>query len=81
MPTGGAPATTDARDLELAVPGLFTASLAPLSNHWACCRASRAITDTLTFHDLSKPAYRACVSCHAAVHGSPRDPILLQENA
>jgi DmsE family decaheme c-type cytochrome len=36
-------------------------------------------TNTPTFHDLSKPAYRACVSCHAAVHGSQRDPKLFQE--
>jgi len=36
-------------------------------------------TNTPTFHDLSKPAYRACVSCHAAVHGSQRDRNLFQE--
>ena len=36
-------------------------------------------TNTPTFHDLSKPAYRACVNCHAAVHGSQRDPKLFQE--
>lgn len=31
------------------------------------------------FHDLSKPRYRNCVSCHVAVHGSNRDPRLLDE--
>jgi len=36
-------------------------------------------TNTPTFHDLSRPGYRACVSCHAAVHGSQRDPKLFQE--
>ncbi len=36
-------------------------------------------TDTPTFHDLSSPTYRACVSCHSAVHGSQRDPKLFQE--
>jgi DmsE family decaheme c-type cytochrome len=36
-------------------------------------------TDTPAFHDLSKPTYRDCVSCHAAVHGSQRDPKLFQE--
>ena len=36
-------------------------------------------TNTPTFHDLSQPKYRACASCHAAVHGSQRDPKLFQE--
>ncbi len=36
-------------------------------------------TNTPTFHDLSQPKFRACVSCHAAVHGSQRDPKLFQE--
>jgi DmsE family decaheme c-type cytochrome len=36
-------------------------------------------TDTPKFHDLSRPGYRACVTCHAAVHGSQRDPKLFQE--
>ena len=35
--------------------------------------------DIPRLHDLSKPAFRACVSCHAAVHGSQRDPMLFQE--
>jgi DmsE family decaheme c-type cytochrome len=36
-------------------------------------------TNTPTFHDLSKPTYRQCETCHAAVHGSQRDPRLFQE--
>ncbi len=35
--------------------------------------------DTPAFHDLSKPAFRGCVNCHAAVHGSQRDPMLLHK--
>jgi DmsE family decaheme c-type cytochrome len=35
--------------------------------------------DTPSFHDLTKPLYRACVSCHAAVHGSQRDSDLFNE--
>lgn len=31
------------------------------------------------FHDLSNARYRKCMSCHAAVHGSNRDPRLLGE--
>jgi DmsE family decaheme c-type cytochrome len=36
-------------------------------------------TNTPTFHDLSRPTYRQCETCHAAVHGSQRDPHLFQE--
>jgi DmsE family decaheme c-type cytochrome len=31
------------------------------------------------FHDLSQARYRACQTCHAAVHGSNRDPRLIEE--
>lgn len=31
------------------------------------------------FHDLSQARYRACQTCHAAVHGSNRDPRLIDE--
>lgn len=31
------------------------------------------------FHDLSKPRFQNCVACHAAIHGSNRDPNLLDE--
>lgn len=31
------------------------------------------------FHDLSKPRFQNCVTCHAAIHGSNRDPNLLDE--
>lgn len=31
------------------------------------------------FHDLSQARYRACQTCHTAVHGSNRDPRLLGE--
>lgn len=35
--------------------------------------------DTPLFHDLSQPRYQPCVSCHSAVHGSHRDPMLFEE--
>lgn len=31
------------------------------------------------FHDLSRTRYQACQTCHVAVHGSNRDPSLLEE--
>jgi len=31
------------------------------------------------FHDLSRTRYQACQNCHVAVHGSNRDPRLLEE--
>ncbi len=34
--------------------------------------------DVPAFHDLSQARYRACTDCHVAVHGSNRDPLLLQ---
>ncbi len=36
-------------------------------------------TNTPAFHDLSKPKYRPCQTCHAAVHGSQRDATLFRE--
>lgn len=30
-------------------------------------------SDVPSFHDLSRPRFRACLSCHPAVHGSNRD--------
>ncbi|MFI5165921.1 MAG: cytochrome c3 family protein [Thermoanaerobaculales bacterium] len=36
-------------------------------------------TDTPSFHDLTKPQYRSCAACHAAVHGSQRDSKLFNE--
>jgi DmsE family decaheme c-type cytochrome len=36
-------------------------------------------TNTPQFHDLSNAKYRQCETCHAAVHGSQRDPHLFQE--
>jgi len=35
--------------------------------------------DVPAFHDLSQARYRACQTCHVAVHGSNRDPRLLAE--
>lgn len=35
--------------------------------------------DTPTFHDLTRPRYQSCSSCHAAVHGSQRDSRLFEE--
>jgi DmsE family decaheme c-type cytochrome len=31
------------------------------------------------FHDLARPKYQSCQTCHAAVHGSNRDPRLFEE--
>jgi DmsE family decaheme c-type cytochrome len=31
------------------------------------------------FHDISRPRYQNCQTCHAAVHGSNRDPRLFEE--
>ena len=36
-------------------------------------------TDVARFHDISQPKFRACVSCHAAVHGSNRDARLFDQ--
>ncbi len=36
-------------------------------------------TNTPSFHDLSLSVYRNCTNCHAAVHGSQRDPKLFKE--
>jgi DmsE family decaheme c-type cytochrome len=36
-------------------------------------------SDTPSFHDLTKPQYRSCVACHAAVQGSQRDSKLFNE--
>jgi DmsE family decaheme c-type cytochrome len=36
-------------------------------------------SDTPRFHNLGVPKYRECQTCHAAVHGSQRDPNLFQE--
>ena len=30
-------------------------------------------------HDLSTPRFRSCVTCHTAIHGSNRDPLLRDE--
>ena len=31
------------------------------------------------FHDISRPRYQSCQNCHAAIHGSNRDPRLIEE--
>jgi DmsE family decaheme c-type cytochrome len=36
-------------------------------------------TDVPSFHDVSRPRYQSCQNCHAAVHGSNRDPRLFEE--
>ena len=36
-------------------------------------------TNTPSFHDLSQSLFRNCTNCHAAVHGSQRDPKLFKE--
>lgn len=36
-------------------------------------------TGVPAFHDLTQPRFRACASCHFAVHGSNRDPRLFDE--
>jgi len=35
--------------------------------------------DVPAFHDLTQARYRACQTCHAAIHGSNRDPRLISE--
>lgn len=35
--------------------------------------------DVPAFHDLSLARYRACQTCHAAIHGSNRDPLFRTE--
>jgi len=32
-----------------------------------------------SFHDVSRPRYQNCINCHAAIHGSNRDPRLIEE--
>ena len=32
-----------------------------------------------SFHDITRPRYKNCQSCHAAIHGSNRDPLLFKE--
>ena len=36
-------------------------------------------SDVPSFHDVSRPRYQNCQNCHAAVHGSNRDPRLFEE--
>ncbi len=36
-------------------------------------------TNVPRFHDLSSARYQSCQTCHAAVHGSNRDPALFEE--
>jgi predicted CXXCH cytochrome family protein len=36
-------------------------------------------TDVPAFHDLGRTRYQDCQTCHAAVHGSNRDPRLIEE--
>jgi DmsE family decaheme c-type cytochrome len=36
-------------------------------------------TNVPSFHDVSRPRYQSCQNCHAAVHGSNRDPRLFEE--
>ncbi|MCP4897935.1 MAG: hypothetical protein GY906_13265 [bacterium] len=35
--------------------------------------------DVPAFHDVSRPRYQKCQTCHTAVHGSNRDPRLIEE--
>lgn len=32
-----------------------------------------------SFHDVSRSRYQNCINCHAAIHGSNRDPRLIEE--
>ncbi len=36
-------------------------------------------TDVPSYHDLSRPKYRNCQTCHTAIHGSNHDPRLFKE--
>lgn len=36
-------------------------------------------SDVPAFHDLSRARYQDCTSCHFAIHGSSRDPNLIQD--
>jgi DmsE family decaheme c-type cytochrome len=36
-------------------------------------------TNVPSFHDVSRPRYQSCQNCHAAIHGSNRDPRLFEE--
>ena len=35
--------------------------------------------DVPAFHDVSRTRYQNCINCHAAIHGSNRDPRLIEE--
>jgi len=50
-----------------------------LTRHRVSALCLECHTDVPSFHDVSRPRYQSCQNCHAAVHGSNRDPRLMKE--
>jgi len=50
-----------------------------LTRHRVAALCLECHTDVPSFHDVSRPRYQSCQNCHAAVHGSNRDPRLMKE--
>ena len=50
-----------------------------LTRHRVTALCLECHTNVPSFHDVSRPRYQQCQNCHAAVHGSNRDPRLFEE--
>jgi DmsE family decaheme c-type cytochrome len=50
-----------------------------LTRHRVAALCLECHTNAPASHDISRPRYQSCQNCHAAVHGSNRDPRLFEE--
>jgi DmsE family decaheme c-type cytochrome len=50
-----------------------------LTRHRVAALCIECHSNVPAFHDISRPRYQSCQNCHAAVHGSNRDPLLFEE--
>ena len=50
-----------------------------LTRHRVAALCIECHADVPAFHDISRARYQSCQNCHAAVHGSNRDPRLIEE--
>jgi predicted CXXCH cytochrome family protein len=50
-----------------------------LTRHRVAALCLECHANVPSFHDVSRPRYQNCQNCHAAIHGSNRDPRLFEE--
>jgi DmsE family decaheme c-type cytochrome len=50
-----------------------------LTRHRVAALCLECHTNIPASHDVSRPRYQSCQNCHAAIHGSNRDPRLFEE--